>query len=366
MEVNTASLTISVTAGDKEELKRQMAERGIRCRSKMFRDMLWGGDGSSPNHNTADPASPTSVTGEEQARDGTMVATALRDAIAKMADMHAAAEDGYPSMGLAAYELAMVVARNHMGDIATGTLPMVGDDARAAGMDPHGRQAWELYTETLPGFFRVLLGLDRPPEPDVRYEPLDSVDGQHAGAVRGEVVSCRQVYPDGNTIKYVKLEVRTAARETVPVLVPASMVLEEMGAGMTVYAAGVFAVMRQKVVMRACKCAGVRIDGYGPIYELTGEWGLSGAAANAVINMLQESHGSMAPDFAPAFAEFARMDRSVRGWDLAVEGPGGKRMYLDSRDLRRNQPGADAIRECIGLWGRVVHHAKVAGIVISG
>lgn len=359
---NTSSLSISVTVEEKQELERLMAEHGIRGRSDMFRRMLQSAKAIGGAKMDLDFAALTS---REPVMDGTAMAGLARSEMARIAGIPVVTGADYPGMGLAAYELALVVARNHMAEISSGTLPVVGDDALAAGMDPHGRRAWELYTETLPGFFTVLLGLDRPPKPDVRYEPLDSVDGQHAGAVRGEVVSCNQVYPDGNTIKYVKLEVRTPA-QTVPVLVPAGTMREDVDVGMVVYAAGVFAVARQKVVLRACKCAGIRTDGYDEIYGLMAEWGLSDAPAARIIRMLQERHGRDAKVYGRVFARYARMDKSVRVWDLVIDGPDGERMHLDPADVRGSPPGPDAVRECMRLWGAVIARARMEGVIMDG
>lgn len=353
------STSVSLTEEDKEELDRRMAEYGIHNRSEMIRRLLWESVGKrNPNQK---PSTAAGVGAADPGINGTPTAVHVVEKIATVAGVQAPAGADYPRMDAAGHNLALVVSRNHMGEIAAGTLPVVGDDALAAGLDPHGRRAWEIYTETLPGFFQVLLGLDRPPKPDVRYEPLDSVDGQYAGAVSGEVVSCGQIYPDGNTIKYVKMEVRTAA-QTVPVLVPATEVREIVEDGMMVYAAGVFAVSRQKVVLRASKCAGVRIDGYGPIYDLMDEWGLSNADATKVIRTLEAHCGQAAPDYVNMFVAYARMDRDGN-WSLTLDGPGGEKVRLDWSDLRRAKPGKDAVLQCTGRWPRVARLAGAAGVI---
>lgn len=351
---STAPLTISVTDDDREMLDNLMAKRGIKNRSRMFRRMLQTEAAAAPNSDLTDLAR------REPGIDGTPAATALRNAIAGMAGLQAATGDDYPGMGLAGYNLALVVAEHHVDEIMSGTLPMVHDDALAADLDPYGKNAWELYTAALPEFFRVVLGLDSPPAPDIRYDPLDSVDGQHAGAIRGEAVSCYQVYPDGDTTRYVKIEVRTSS-QVVPVLVPAGLGGEVVAAGMTVYAAGVFTVARQKVMMRAIKCTTVRIGGYDSVYDLAGRWGLPDAAAGEIISTLRGKHGGEAVKYAPAFVRYAEMDRDMSGKDLVLEMPGGGRVSLDERHVRSGTGGWAAVRECIRLWPRVFEKAELVG-----
>lgn len=333
-----------------------MTKRGIKSRSKMFRIMLRDGEQGAPNPDLEDLA------GREPGIDGTILAAAARKIIAGMAGLQVATGDDYPGMGNTGYCLALVVAGQHMDEIMSGTLPMVHDDVLAADLDPYGKKTWELYTVVLPEFFQVVLGLDGPPAMDIRYDPLDSVDGQHAGAIQGEAVSYCEVYPDGDTARYVKIEVRTAS-QVVPVLVPAGLGGEGVAAGMTVYAAGVFTVARQKVMMRACKCVGVRMDGYDAIYNLADQWGLTDAAAGEIINMLRGNHGDEAAKYAPVFVKYARMDRRVSWEDRVLEMPDGGLVSLDEKHIRSGPGGWRAIRECTKMWPRVFQRAERAGAV---
>lgn len=340
-------ITVSVTASDVEKMDGMMKRRRIRKRSEMFRVMLAAMD-AHPDL--------AKLAGAEPVMDGTAVAALARREVAALAGRKPAAGADHMGMGLAAYELALAVARSHMDEILAGVMPVTHGDALAASLDPHGRRAWELCTAVLPRFFQAVLGLDRTPTADMRYEPLDSVDGQYAGVVCGEAVHRSRVYPDGDTIQYVRLDVRTAS-QTVQVLVPADRLAQDVEVGMTVRAAGVFAVVRQRVVMRACRCRVVRTDGYGAVYGLADEWGLGEAAAARVIRMLKDRHGPDAAAHAEPFAAYARLDRA--SWNLVLEMPGGVRVGLDPAHVRAGPPNHAGITECMRLWPRVVCRAAL-------
>lgn len=339
------STSISLLDKDYAVMERLMAELGTRNRSELVRTLMWERikepvPGREPATGAADPAII-----------GTQVAACVREKIAEMAGVQEPAGADYPGMGVAGYELALIIAQNHMTEILAGTIPMVYDDAHAAGLDPHGQNAWGLYTVALPGFFKVALELDKPPAVDMRYDPLELVDGQHAGAVKGEVVSSSQVYPDNDTAMYTKLVVR-AGRQEVPVLVPAGLGGGDVAVGATVYAGGVFTVIRQKVVMRACKCAVVRPDGFEAIYGLLERWGVDEQAADGVIHVLRRCHGGRATEYADVFGRYVEIDQESEREMLMLKIPGG-RLRLQWGDVRSKPPGLEAIQECTKLWSRV-------------
>lgn len=355
------SSSISLAEEDDAEMKRQMAGRGLTNRSEFFRALLWehaGGRNPDRKPGTATGAADPSIT-------GTLIAAHVREKIAGMAGVQAPAGDDYPWMDVAGYGLALSVAQNRMDEIRAGTLPLVPGDALAAGLDPHGKKAWDLYEATLPLFFQALLGTERPAAVDARYDPLDSVDGQHAGAIRGEVASRGYVYPDGDTAKYVRLAVRTASQE-VPVLVPAGLGGEGMAAGMTVYAAGVFRVARRKVEMRACKCVMERIEGYDAIYGLADDWGFPDAAATEAVLMLRKMYGADAPAAAPAFRRYAEMSRDSIGDGAMLEIPGSKSAWLNPEEVRAGPENEAGVRECIRLWPSAVRRHLVPNAHASG
>ena len=327
-------ISLSVDDTHMRKLYNLMARHHIDNRSRMFRTMLDMAD--------------MGLAGSEPVIDGTGVAGLARREIAGMAGMEPPVSADYPGMGITAYDLALAAARSHSEEILGGVIPMTYEDAVSSGLDPHGRQAWELYHTILPRFFRTVWNMRVRPVPDMRYEPLNSVNGQYMGSICGEVLSRDCTYPDGNTTRYEKLAVRTAT-QNITVLVPGMP--PDIAPGVNVYAAGIFVVVRQKVVMRACKCHVVRGQ-WEAIYGLTGEWGLGDGAAAHIIRMLKRRHGADAPKFAEPFASFARLDCSSH--DLSVMMPDSKCTILGSGDVRATPPGPEAVKQCIKLWARVV------------
>ena len=174
---NGATTSIHLTTEDRHKIERIMVKRGITSRSEYFRKLV-----------------QNDVNGvDESDINGTPPAGVLRAEIAGPANRQAPMAD-HPSMTVRAYDLALVVARARMAEIRKGKLPMVEDDIREAWLDPYAERTWELYMDVLPKFFKVLLGLDGPPNVEVRYGPLDMVDGQYAETVQGEVRYCRIVH----------------------------------------------------------------------------------------------------------------------------------------------------------------------------
>ena len=334
-----------MTEDDYEVLERLMTKHCIKKRSEMIRHLLRVEGEAALNRDIAN-------LGGEPVIAGTAVAASVRNAIAEISGVPAVTGADYPGMGVAGYELALIIAQNHMAEILAGTIPMVYDDAHAAGLEPYGRKAWMLYMVALPEFFRVVLELAEPPAADMRYGPLEVVDGQYAGAVKGEVLSSSQVYPDNDTAKYAKLEVQ-AGRQVVPVLVPAGLGCGDIEVGATVYAGGAFTVIRQNVVMRACKCVVVRPDGFDAVYDLVERWGLDDQAADGVIRVLRRCHGDQATEFAPVFEKYTEIDQESAKAMRVLEMPAGGRLPIKWSDVRSEPPGPEAVRECTRLWSRI-------------
>lgn len=160
-----AVTSIRLTPEDRRLLERCVVESGM-TRSCFFRRLLQDrANGMYGNVNHA------------------ISAAVLRSEIAGLANLQAPGGI-YPAMTIRAYDPALVAARTSMDEILSGTLPMVGDDARTAGWDPYAEGTRWFYMRVLPKFFKTLLRLDRPPTVDARYEPFEMVDGQHAEPFR--------------------------------------------------------------------------------------------------------------------------------------------------------------------------------------
>ena len=163
-------VAFSMTPEEEDVFKSAMLARGITNRSDFLREVF--------QESKAVPADIRSLLepGYEPDISDTAVAAAVHSQIAGLANQQAPVTN-YPGMTFWMYDLALVVARAHMGEILSGTLPMVEDNVRTAGLDPYAENIWGAYMGVLSRFFKTLLRLDRPPTVDVRYKPLEVVDG---------------------------------------------------------------------------------------------------------------------------------------------------------------------------------------------
>lgn len=339
-------ITISVDDQVCADMERVRQLLGAKSRSDMFRHLIY--------HILEENDTETTPHTTQGIEDSELAAMA-RSMMAGMAGV-TPAEGGYPAMDVTAYEAALVVARRHMEDIQSGILPMVEKDVHAVGLDPYGKHAWDMYMEILPTFYGVLLGCSKP-DVDIRYTPLPMIDGQCAGAIQGEIISCDQTYPDDDTTLYTQLQV-DAGPQQVRVLAPAKLGTD-LAPGMTVYAAGMFRISDKKVTVRANKCVMVRLEGYDTIYELANTWSLSNAASSGIIHMLRECHGEAAPEFAPTFVAYMGMDKTSNNRTLVM--PGGGRLVIERSLARSGPPGLDGMRECMAMWQGVLYRARSAG-----
>lgn len=347
--------SISLTADDASTLKRVMSKNGMTNRSDLVRMLVRKADAGA-----AKAGMLAGLNRGEPDISGTPSAAGIRELISKMAGVPVAAGVDYPGMDLTAYDVALVVARAHLDEIRAGVLPMVDEDMVSIGLNPYGEDVWAIYMEALPEFFRVLFGLDRPPTTDIRYEPLERVDGQDFGAVRGEAVSCDTIYPHGEKRMYVRVVLEVGGTRVV-VVAPGSGL--GVVVGMPVYAAGRFAVSRRRIMLRASKCVTARVDGFGLLYEMAERWGLSELAAYRVVEMLRQRHGDRAPDFCRSFVAYMGMHEAMSRVSLSLEMPTGMSVLLRYDDVRASPDGEKAMQECVTLWPRVMAKAEVVGAV---
>lgn len=339
-------VSISMTRDDTVMMDKAAAERGM-SRSELVR-WMFGNIAESGQHDD------TSIqAGNNHAKDADINASAsaakLRDDIAGLLGIVSPPDDGYPAMGLNAYDLALTVSERHTENVRAGSIPMVHDDAAAAGLDPDGQETWRLYMDVLPEFFGVLLGHDGRPLVDVRYEPLDAVDGQGSGAIEGIVESCDDAYPDGDTTRYIEMDLRMRD-QTVRVLVPRGCGADSVTPGLTVYVAGTFGAERRKIVMRARKCVVRRVPGFDEVYKVADRWGVPDVVASQAVLVLRECHGQNAPQFSVPFATYLATDHTAMPTNENLMMPEGWPIRLYKSDLRAAPEGMDAFRWCALHW----------------
>lgn len=340
------AVCLSITAGDRAEMRRQM--RGLRLYSwsGTFRTILW--------------AAAAAVDAGGIKPDPAVVRA--RDEIAGLAGKGPEACDTWPVLSKAGYRLAAAVARHHMKDLAAGVLPVTEADARAAGMDPHGMHALKMYMDVLPEFFGAVLGT-APPKVDVRHEALSLVNGQLVGAVCGTVLSVVEDY-DYRIKRMLKLRVKTAG-QTLEVYIPHSIGGCDIREGMDVYAGGAFKVSKGKkkqLSMIAVSWRLARAEGFESVYGLAERWGASEEAAAGVVERMRQLYRKegAAEKMAVVFCRYAEMYKG--GPDAMLRTFDGFRIRVTPDLLRSEPPGDGGLAECLGMWGKVTDLLGRAGI----
>lgn len=257
---------------------------------------------------------------------------------------------------VSALGLAAAVAGRHMDELRAGVLPMVNADAADAGLNPHGRETYRLYTEVLPGVFRDLLGVK--PAPEIRYAPLGVVNGEYFGAIRGTVTSHQVVYPDRHgTSRYVQMSVRNA-RQEMAVLVPAGRGADGASPGLRVYVPGVFESVHGNVRMRAERCLVCRVAGFDRTYGIADRWGVDNAVAGRAVAMLFRVHRTDAAEYDAMFAGFLELRSGYMGFEQDLRTPGGSRLTVLRSEAREAPDGPEAFAQCTELWPAIVSRAR--------
>lgn len=344
--VKYVSTSMSMTVAEMDMLDRTAAERKV-SRSGLIRSALR--PIIEPGNHDNDGEPDGSIHNQETDVNTRTFAVRLRNHIAGLLGIVSPPDTGYPAMSLDAYDLALTVSERHTEDVRAGSIPMVHDDAVAAGLNPDGRETWGLYMDVLPDFFGVLLGPDSHPLVDVRYETLDDVNGQGSGAIEGVVESCDDVYPDGDTMRYVEMDLRMPS-QTVRVLVPRGSGADEVTPGLTVYVAGMFAIERRKIVMRARKCVVRRVPGFDEVYAVADRWGVPDVVASQAVLVLRECHTKNATRFSEPFAAYLAADHVTMPVGMNLMMPDGWPIKIFKSDLRAAPEGMDAFRWCATRW----------------
>lgn len=359
------TVSLSLNDADIEMMDSLMTSRGTHNRSALMRNIIREAAGGIEERSADRPTvegtdgTPAKNMGGTPTENmgGTPVAELVLAEIASLAGTRAPDGADLPAMSVAGYNLALVAARRHIDEILDGTLPLVPDDVSDAGQgDPHSREVWDLYHDVLPRFFQLFLGASMPAV-DLRYGPLDEVDGQHAGAVRGSVVSKTSTYPANDTTKYVKLVVG-AGTQDVPVVMPAGMCPAGVEPGVVVYTAGTFDASRQRVEMRAHKCTVERIEGFDVLYEMAGDWGCPAVAATRAALMLRRIHGRDAVRMTDVFRKYAEIDHESADMDMVLSMPNGTNVWLGRDDIRSGTRNEVGFMECVRLWPVVVRRTR--------
>ena len=269
------------------------------------------------------------------------------------------AVESRPGTGADAIGLAAAVAGRRIDELRAGVLPMVDADAAGAGLNPHSRETYRLYTKVLPGIFRDSLGVDAAPV--IRYSPLAVVNGEHFGAIRGTVTSHQVVYPDSDgTGRYVQMSVRNARQEMV-VMVPAGQGADGASPGLKVYVPGVFESVRGSVRMSAESCLVCRVAGFGMTYGIADRWGVDNAVAGRAVAMLRRVHRSDAAVYDSMFAGFLELRSGYMGFERDLPTPGGSRLTVLRSEAREAPDGAGAFAQCTELWPAIVSRARRSG-----
>ena len=320
-------ISISLNDVEIERMDQLMAKRGIRNRSELFRELILNSKDTQTGLNNA------------------LVEYGVRD-IAQLLGVHM--PEHHPPMSGDGLCIARILAEHRAEHVLAGVLPLVPEDARAAGLDVHSRHVWELYHGGVQRLYCTMLG--RPMSVDPQFDPLHTINGEYAGALLGEVIGIDYTFPD-DTIQYAAFEVsvdRIVVLVTVPVdICPVNQT------GVTIYAAGTFGSVRGRAVMKACKCTLSRAIGFEPIYELTERWGLDEKHASNAIIMLRRIHGGQAVAMAPVFC------RWCMGESMRLELPGGKIMRPAPRDILATQDGSD-FPKCITRWHSVLNGSSIS------
>ena len=340
--------SVSMSAGEWDDLSRLAHKRGV-SRSNLIMSFITAG-----LHAGGVPAGNANTHADI---NDTVVGAKSRGVIAGLLGITAWPDGGYPPMGLDAYGLALVVAERHGGRMRDGAIPMMREDAAAAGLDPDAKETWSVYMGVLPEFFRLMLGTEKSPLVDVLYEPLDTVDGQGSGSIEGIVESCGEIYPDNNTKWYMGMVLRTR-RQRVRVLVPAGCGGDGVTAGLTVYAAGTFEVERRNVVMRAHKCVVRRVPGFDEVYDAAAGWGVPDVVASQAVAVLLECHGASALEYSQPFASYLAADRTTMPAGGMLQMPGGWPVKLYGSDVRATPDGVDAFRWCALRWPALAQRVR--------
>ena len=342
-------IAFSVTERDRDEIKRQMHQMDpdLNSRSKAFRHLLWA-------HGAAIGAG---VGAGEPDPD---VVRAL-DEISGLAGAGPEAREAWPVLSKAGYRLAAAVARRHMGELSAGRMPVVEEDAQAAELNPNVKDTWRMYSDILPAFFAAALGLAGPPKMDVRYRPMPVVDEKWVGAVSGRVLSVVETYK--KDIKRVfRLTVQTEGQE-LKVEVPHAIGGDKIRTGMNVYAAGGFTrEHRGKLRMDATCFRFARAGGFEPLYEMVERWGASDEAAAGVVARLRQLYrNDGAPEkMAAAFCRYAELSRDDP--DAMWETFDGFKIPVPPYMLRSEPPGDAGLTECLMMWPEAVNLLGRAGM----
>lgn len=271
--------------------------------------------------------------------------------------MRAAAER--PGVDGSALRLIAAVTGLHMDELRGGVLPMVDTDAVHASLDPHGRETYRLYMDDLPGIFEESLGSR--PRVDIRYAPLDTVDGEYVGSVVGSVLSHREVYPGRyDTNRHVQLLVQTP-RQKITALVPTGHGADDVSVGLRVYVAGVFESSRGGMTLHATTCSVCRFAGFDEVYDLADRWGVDDMVSGRAVAMLFRAHGADAPRYSRMFARFLTLDRSAVFPDVQLRTPDGEQVTVRTEDARDAPDGPEAFMQCTDSWPGLVERARRFG-----
>lgn len=202
-------------------------------------------------------------------------------------------------------EQSLAVATHHTSDVLAGVIPLVPDTVHEAGLDPHSKYAWDTYYKELIPLFTAILR--RPMSVDLRFEPLDFVAGQYAGAVVGTVTDRTRLHPIGEAIRAVQYTLDSGARRLHVRLRGDGHPL--VGVGATIYVAGVFVVGPGRggsLQIHGTKLTLRHTPGFEAVYKLARQCNAADIQAARAVEMLHSIHGEEAAGMADVFVQWCR------------------------------------------------------------
>lgn len=224
--------------------------------------------------------------------------------VARRLDVGASVTE-YPPCSADGLEQSLAVATHHTSDVLAGVIPLVPDTVRSAGLDPHSKHAWDIYHRELVPLFTALLR--RPVSVDPRYEPLDIITGQYAGAVVGTVTDRTRLHPIGEAIRVVQYTLDSGARRIHIRLRGDGHPL--VGVGTTIYVAGVFVVGPGRggsLHIQGTKLTLQHTPGFEAVYKLARQCNATDIQAAKAVEMLHSVHGEQAAGMVDVFVQWCR------------------------------------------------------------
>ena len=223
----------SLNNKDVERMKEMKAEYGVTGNTEFLRKLLHDSPRQEPG----------------RVRNNLLTSYVIRDIVQQLGIRQPSVK--IPPQSIDCLELALIIAKHHADQLRAGVIPLTPTDIQEYGLDVHGRRVWELYNKEILNFFSLILGQDGM-RIDLRYDPIQNVNGEYAGAVQGEVMSMDYYYIPGTT-RQMKILVVFMDRVGIKLYALTDICPNALDVGVTVFAAGVFGVEGRKLVMEVSK-----------------------------------------------------------------------------------------------------------------